>query len=417
MRTLLLAVLVSACGPGPGPNDTTRPLTANGDRIALECEAHGVRAFDAERTLVPGAQLKCTAHVANRTGKPVVGAAVSFLVEAGRVTSLGVTSATGIVDVLLETSTPLPVDVAPEIFTWTPVSGPLQTGELLVPTWMVPDRWSEDPASTSSAGTNVYTLREPRRPDPIRLKADGSGRYLNNPRDNLVTLIAMVDGEEGFSDTNANGTFDLGESFIDLTEPFVDSNDNGTWDEGEQFIDTNENRQWDGRNGMWDRTTKLWRMERVLWTGVPEARDMLAVVPGVVGNRPTVTFPLTPVALTCPGAGATCSQAQPRAAKVFLTDPWFNSVARLGATDDCQAAAAETLPVVVATLSGPGARELWPSGEVIEFELADKRDGTQSFPRRAPPFSFTANFACHFTGAPGGSPSDLSLGSVGATIE
>jgi hypothetical protein len=415
---LLLGVVASACGPGPNVTDAgPKALPANGERIALECETHGVRAYDASRTLLPGVELKCTAHVANRLGTPVNGARVSFLVEAGRVTTAGVTSQTGTVDVVLETATPLPVDVEPEIFSWTPLNDALHTGALLVPTWMVPDRWTENPVATSFAPSQNYTLREPRRPDPIRLKADGSGRFENNPRDNLVTLIAVVDGEEAFSDTNANGTFDLGETFVDLTEPFVDSNDNGTWDEGEQFIDVNGNRRWDGRNGQWDATTKLWMMERVLWTGVPEARDMVTTVPGVGGHVPTTLFSSSPVALTCPGAGPTCSQAQPARAQVYLADPWFNAVTRLGANDDCAAAAAQTLPITVATLAGPGARELWPAGELIEFQLADKRDGTQVFPRRATPFSFTVNFACQFTGEPRGSPGELLLGAVNATIE
>ena len=411
-------MVASSCSPEPGPADAGAvPLPPNGGRLALECEAHGVRAYDASRTLQPGVQLKCTAHVANRTGLPVNGIKVSFLVEAGRVDTAGISSPSGTVDVTLETSTPLPLDVSPEIFSWTPVTDDVHTGELLVPTWMVPDRWNENPLGASFAGTQVFTLREPRRPDPIRLKSDGTGRYENNPRDNLVTLIAIVEGEEAFSDTNANGTFDVGESFVDLTEPFVDSNDNGTWDEGEQFIDVNGNRMWDGRNGRWDANTQLWMMERVLWTGVPEARDMVTTVPGVGGHLPTTLFSSAPVALTCPGAGPTCSQAQPAQTAVYLADPWFNAVARLGTADDCLAAAADTLPVTIATLDGPGARELWPAGELIEFELADKRDGTQVFPRRATPFSFTANFACRFTGEPGGAPRELALGAVHATIE
>ena len=117
------------------------------------------------------------------------------------------------------------------------------------------------------------------------------------------------------------------------------------------------------------------------------------------------------------GAGPTCSQAQPAQTAIFLADPWFNPVSRLGATDDCTAAAGDTLPVTVATLAGPGARELWPAGELIEFELADKRDGTQVFPRRATPFAFTAHFACHFTGEPRGTPQELRIGAVSATIE
>ena len=128
---LLIGVLALSCSPPPGP-EGSKGLPANGERIALECEAHGVRAYDASRTLIPGVKLRCTAHAADRRGSPVSGANVLFLTEAGRVDTTGVT-ATGVVDGVLETSTPLPKDTSPEIFSWTPLNDELHTGELLVP--------------------------------------------------------------------------------------------------------------------------------------------------------------------------------------------------------------------------------------------------------------------------------------------
>ena len=71
MRSLLfgLVVVLVSCGGivDPAPKGPA-PLPANGGRIALECEAHGVRAYDASRTLISGVPLRCTAHVADRTG-------------------------------------------------------------------------------------------------------------------------------------------------------------------------------------------------------------------------------------------------------------------------------------------------------------------------------------------------------------
>ena len=422
MRTLFLVGglgLLAACTAAPEPTPVVpKGLPPNGGRVALECEAHGVRAFDPSRTLIPGARLGCTAHLADRTGAPVNGATVSFLVEAGRVNTPGVTSPTGTANVVLETATPLPVDTDPQTFSWTPLNDAVHIGELLAPTWMVPDQWTEYPVSTAVLDLPAYTLREPRRPDPIRLKPDGSGRYVNNPRDNLVTLIAAFDGEEGFTDTNANGTYDVGESFIDLTEPFVDSNDNGTWDSDEQFIDTNGNRQWDGRNGAWDHATRLWVMERILWTGFPEARDMESVLPGVVGNRAAVA-PVTAnnLTLTCASSTADCPQATSMRVVLYLADPWFNAVTRLGPADGCQVVAPESLPVTVTQVTSPGARELWPGGELIEFVIADKRDGTQNIPRRSPPISFSAHLSCRFTGVSGGAPQELIVSLISGTIE
>ncbi|HKB76504.1 MAG TPA: hypothetical protein VKC58_07905, partial [Myxococcales bacterium] len=57
-----------------------------------------------------------------------------------------------------------------------------------------------------------------------------SGQLTLNPRDQLVTIIAMTRGEEGFEDANHNGVLDPGEVFIDQGEPFVDVNDNNTYD-------------------------------------------------------------------------------------------------------------------------------------------------------------------------------------------
>ncbi len=88
-----------------------------------------------------------------------------------------------------------------------------------------------------------------------------------NPRDNLATMLAYVQGEEHFWDDNANGTRDSSERFIDQGEPFVDSNDDNTWNAGETFIDSNNNGSWNGPNGTWDANTTIWTERRLLFTG------------------------------------------------------------------------------------------------------------------------------------------------------
>jgi len=47
---------------------------------------------------------------------------------------------------------------------------------------------------------------------------------------NRVTIRATVLGEESFTDSNANGQFDAGEAFTDLTEAFIDYNEDGVFD-------------------------------------------------------------------------------------------------------------------------------------------------------------------------------------------
>ncbi len=95
---------------------------------------------------------------------------------------------------------------------------------------------------------------------------DKSGKQ-RNPRDGLVTLIAVIDGEESFTDANGNGEYDSGEPFLDSAEPFVDANDNDTHDADEPYIDANKNGQWDLANGQWDASTKIMAIYKLLWTG------------------------------------------------------------------------------------------------------------------------------------------------------
>jgi hypothetical protein len=97
----------------------------------------------------------------------------------------------------------------------------------------------------------------------------GCGLKKANPRDGLVTVIALVQGEEGFVDVDHNGQYDAGEPFVDLGEPYVDANDNGKWDAGEWFLDVNGDGSYTGPNGKWDANTVLWAQTRVVYTGYP----------------------------------------------------------------------------------------------------------------------------------------------------
>jgi hypothetical protein len=121
-------------------------------------------------------------------------------------------------------------------------------------------------------------------PGEFSVLADlGCGQRTVNPRDGLVTVIAMVEGEEGFVDLNQNGQWDPGEPFIDLGEPYLDVNDNGVYDgpgspalagtryatTGEPYVDVNGNGVYDGPNGKWDANATLWAQTRVLYTGRP----------------------------------------------------------------------------------------------------------------------------------------------------
>lgn len=370
--------------------------------LKLDCVSRGLRAYDSQRALLPGVSMPCTVLVGDRSGTAVNGINVTLLSESGRFIGSQPSSG-GAISVEHQVALPLPVDVEPVIFA-PAIADSTHTGIPVAPEWMHPEDWREDPGTEMTA-----TLREPRRPDPIRFMSDGT-RPTNNPRDNLVAWIAAVDGEEAFTDANGNGQFDASEAFVDLTEPFVDADDDGTWGPGELFIDANANGQWDGANGKWDPATKIWAADRVLWTGFPSIEDVLVVVPGISSHRRVVNAPYPVLNFQCPGDP--CTQALSTttpSVSIYLADPWFNAVTH-GASDRCTAVDEAAL----VTLAGErtrsqGAQTEWPAGEQYTFDVLDAR--ISPTPRRFPPASFEARAECRLT-----NPTDGHWTAVGVSV-
>lgn len=400
---------------------------------------HAIGAYDQSRHLIAGSQIECAAHVADRNGDGIEGALVSFMTEAGTIGPSEVSTSNLIGDAIIryKTSLPLPLDVAPDTFSWVVNEDLVHTGEYLAPLWMHPFNWTITP---SAFITNNWTLQEPRRPDPIRRAPDGSGFIENNPRDNLVSMIAVTSGEEGFTDLNNNGTYDPGEPYDDLTEPFVDSNDDGTWNENERFIDLNGNRKWDGKNDKWDANTLIWKQERLLWTGIPAYEDIEGInfVPGhkrvfspagcVNPLGCTTNGNIVQINLECPGAGF-CAQAgnaadmyRPFRMRAYLADPWFNSMARNSDGDSCEIPAVEESPVKVTGGTMAGIAFTYPAGTFMEFNVADKRDPStppaEQVPRRQPPIGFRSSILCSFTSSPiDGYVVKIAVGTIEGTVE
>ncbi|MBJ6765731.1 hypothetical protein JGU66_33675 [Myxococcaceae bacterium JPH2] len=347
---------------------------------------HAIGAWDETRNLIAGVKVRCIAHVADRNGDGIVGAQVSFLTEAGTIAPSGVsaTNVVGNAEVLYKSSLPLPVDVEPGVFTWNPTKDATHTGEYLAPLWMHPFLWSENPLADYGVVPQPQNPRpEPRREDPIR-----PGK-VNNPRDNLVSLIAITSGEEQFYDDNNNGQYDQGEAFEDTTEPFVDSNDNGTWDPSERFVDTDGNGRWDGKNGKYDSNTTIWVQERILWTGWPHALDRSDPVNPVV-RQITPPPPATAVVV---GHFATVG------ASFLLSDPWFNQLARNGGDDGCAGGAIG--PVKVDPLE-KGIAFTYPPFQVESYTIADVHDPAAEPPPGPfpdPGLDFTVNAVCKYTAA------------------
>jgi hypothetical protein len=346
---------------------------------------HAIGAYDETRHLIAGVKLKCIAHVADRNGDGIVGAQVSFLTEAGTIgpSATSVTDVVGNAEVLYKTSYPLPQDVDPGVFTWNPRKDATHTGEYIAPLWMHPFAWVEDPIANAGAEP---TFQEPRRKDPIR-------GTVNNPRDNLVTLIAVTTGEEAFDDHNNNGRWDPGEPFVDLTEPFVDNNDNGTWDPGERYVDTDGSGSWDGKNGRYDASTLIWVQERILWTGWPHQEDIIQSP----RNPTPVIRQLYPSDQDSQGRFVLDIGRFGAGVVTFIvSDPWFNHMAQNDDTDGCEAGAAG--PVEVSTLYS-GVAFTYPAYATQRYRIKDKREPSDPFITTYPPpgARYEVRASCSFT--------------------
>jgi len=168
-----------------------------------------------------------------------------------------------------------------------------------------------------STGAGTVQLRT-QLPIPEDISPLGPG----NPEDGLSRLIAVVRGEEAFTDANGNGVYDLGEPFVDApSEPFIDANDNGVWDPGEFYVDTNGNGVFDGPNGVWDgpgcpqagciTSPTIWISMNILFTGNPVSCTLSpsSFGPLAKGGLQSFTFSMSDLNGNSPIAGTTVSLA------------------------------------------------------------------------------------------------------------
>ncbi|WP_224247896.1 hypothetical protein [Hyalangium gracile] len=374
---------------------------ANGKQFTFQCGQiagdasgglHALGAWDDTRYLIAGVKARCVAHVGDRNGDGIAGAQVSFLTEAGTVgpTATSVSDVVGNAEILYKTSYPLPVETDPGTFTWNPPNDATHTGEYLAPLWMHPFYWTQNPIRDYGTLINPQEPRpEPFRDDPIR------PNQRNNPRDNLVAMIAVTTGEEGYNDKNNNGVFDeAGGEFdprFDLTEPFVDNNDDGTWQDTERYVDTNGNGRWDGKNGKYDNSTLIWVQERIIWTGWPHPLDREESAL----NRAPVVRQLKPPS----GTTITLQHFGATDAVFLLADPWFNRLAQNDGGDGCEGG--NVGPVIVENLP-KGVAFTYPSYSVEQFSIRDQHDpatNPQPAPYPAPGIPFSVAAACSYTAA------------------
>jgi hypothetical protein len=137
------------------------------------------------------------------------------------------------------------------------------------------DPWADPPTIIRyrvQGGTAMPVDVDPTGGEPSRTGTLGE---THNPRDGVVSLLAVTEGSEAWTDLNANGVRDDNEPFEDIGEPILDVDDDGVYTEGvDDFWDTNNNGQWDGPNGQYDESTMIAAQAKVVWTGeLEEAPD------------------------------------------------------------------------------------------------------------------------------------------------
>lgn len=242
--------LVASARPGPtGCSDVDQVFDASREGFALDCQRRNVGAFVENRDTI---EIECSIRTRTASGEELFHVPVTLVAEAGQWVEVPA-SPTSPRRFVHRVSWPLagyPVDVP---------AHPAETGQGLV-----------------AVGGS-----------PIPGAAD------TNPRDGLVTLLAVVRGSEGYYDGNGNGVYDVGEPFCDEGEPFLDVDDNGTFDAvRDRACCDDGNQVVDGPNGQWDGDKLIGRMVHVLWTG-ESSRSRISPNPATIPAQGVENFELT----------------------------------------------------------------------------------------------------------------------------
>lgn len=183
------------------------------------------------------------------------GTTVSFYSECGGIDRAVAVDSIGQGSVILRTQDPRPLDVPPDAF-----GTPFGSGSCGL-------RCDQENAFIAAYATFIGT----------DITADPFGR---NPRDGLCTITAVVDGEEEFTDTNADGLYNLAEPFIDTYDDIhIEKDDDADnlnpiapgrpYDSAfeDLVVDRNEDGIFTGFSGAWDSNKRLAKRLNVLFTG------------------------------------------------------------------------------------------------------------------------------------------------------
>jgi hypothetical protein len=219
------------------------------------------------------------------------GTTVSFYSECGAIDRAAALDAIGQGDVVFRTQTPPPHNVTPDALT-NPVSlgscGP---------------RCDQENAFIS-AFNNYFGFN---------ISAGN-----RNPRDGVCSIVAVVDGEEAFVDSNGTGIYDLG-------EPFVDSYDDIHLDKDDDvenilsiipgrphdqlfedlIVDRNKNGVFNGMNSIWDSNKRISKKIDILFTGEPGLTLSASSLNVPHGGSQTIYFALHDLNFNRPIGGTT----------------------------------------------------------------------------------------------------------------
>lgn len=263
--------------------------------------------FGCERTSIGGfkwygEQMECGAFVADRDTQEIPNQPVLFATEAGAVFPLIYTGSNGQAVTTYTTQDPIPYPVKSGTGLLPEEMKFIQNQDVIYQFLQNLYYFDETPLdvvplnggtglnlglSSDNGEVNYITPNYYYNQEILVYTGDGpnDGVRDRNPRDGLVTLIAVTGGEEPLlHDRNQNGQCDdPDDSFLSLGEPFIDRNDNGIYDYGEYFLDLDNNLDWTApinaqsnvpynivKNecANWKKNTQIWKEEKILWTGV-----------------------------------------------------------------------------------------------------------------------------------------------------
>jgi len=344
-------------GPQVGVTAITATVTSTGARVSQVVAVRGAKPsangfyFHCEHASLPvyttiGEYEKMTCNVrltdryGNRVGIPTV---VSFATEAGAIAASATTQGFSL-------------------------ANPDDPKEGTVSVTFTSDMGNGNtPSDVAPLGPTATQFPWPRGQEP----SYAFGSLTVNPRDQLVTIIAMTRGEEAFEDANGDGIYTAGEAFVDQGDPYVDANDNGAYDAAPasglaeiRFCGLNADcSTYHGPNGTWDTDTVIWKPMWVVFTGSAAA----STTPNT--GFPPPSPPPADFTLSCADyvdAANDATHQSTIAAEVYEYDHWLN-LPSAGTTTTVGASSATVLKVDKFGL-GPW-YESWGAMGVLGFDF------------------------------------------------